>query len=198
MASTSTAKWPIWLFIGTALAGLLSTAATLYYYHNTTSLQDQERALTEKQAQYKAELEELKKRVAVTRTITQLIPTPVVTMRRNCINIFGNNVCTDVPESRIEQRAIQTTVPAEDPLVKEQLDAKLKELEKLSAEAVTTQRKQVDLKDLVETLRRLVSPIISLLVTVAALFIILSKKYAAESEKWAFGSLGTILGFWLK
>jgi hypothetical protein len=120
-------------------------------------------------------------------------------MQRHCINVLGiNNVCTEVPETRIEQRDIQVTVPAEDPKVKEQLDSKLKELEALSAAAVTTQRKQVDLKELVETSRGLVAPIVSLLVSAASLFIILSKKYKAESEKWAFGSLGTILGFWLK
>jgi Tfp pilus assembly protein PilV len=32
----------------------------------------------------------------------------------------------------------------------------------------------------------------------AALYIILSKKFEAESLKWAYGILGTIVGFWLK
>jgi hypothetical protein len=192
-------RWPIVLFVATALGGALSTTATLYYYHLTTTLQDQERAIADKQAQYKAEIEELKKRVVTTQTITQTIATPVVSMRRQCARILGfNNICTDIPESRIEQRQIQTTVPTEDPKVKEQLDTKLKELQDLSANAVVTQHSQVDLAGLVKTLRDLVAPIISLLVGLASLFIILSRKYKAESEKWAFGTLGTILGFWLK
>jgi hypothetical protein len=32
----------------------------------------------------------------------------------------------------------------------------------------------------------------------AALYIILSKKFEAESLKWAYGIIGTIVGFWLK
>jgi len=199
MADESKPRWPILLFIATVLSGGLSTAATLYYYHSTTTLQNQEKELAVKQQQYKTEIEDLKKRVVTTKTITQSIATPVITMRRQCINVFGlNGICMDVPESKIEQREFQTTVPTEDPKIKEQLDIKLKELESLSADAVLTQRKQVDWKELVETIRSLVAPIVSILVSMASLFIILSKKYKAESEKWAFGSLGTILGFWLK
>lgn len=32
----------------------------------------------------------------------------------------------------------------------------------------------------------------------AALYIILSKKFEAESLKWAYGMIGTVVGFWLK
>jgi hypothetical protein len=39
--------------------------------------------------------------------------------------------------------------------------------------------------------------IVSAIVLLAALFVILSKRYQEESEKWAFGAIGTILGFWL-
>ena len=39
--------------------------------------------------------------------------------------------------------------------------------------------------------------LISLAVLGAALFIILSKKYPSESDKWAYGTVGTILGYWL-
>jgi hypothetical protein len=76
MAEESKPRWPAWLFIATALSGVLSTAATLSYYRFTTTLQDQERALVEKQARYQAEIEDLKKRVVVTQTITQSIPRP--------------------------------------------------------------------------------------------------------------------------
>lgn len=199
MADGSTPKWPALLFAVTVLSGVASTAATFYYYRSTTLLQDQEKALAEKRAQYQADIEDLKKRVVTTQTITQSIDMPVVTMRRQCINILGiNDICTNVPESRIEQRAIQATVPAEDPKVKAALDTKLKELEALSAKAVNTQQKQVSLKELVDALRGLVAPLISILVSLASIVVILSKKYKAESEKWAYGSLGTILGFWLK
>ena len=50
-------------------------------------------------------------------------------------------------------------------------------------------------RDMVEYFVR---PAISLIVLIAGLFVILSKRYEADQEKWAFGSLGTVLGFWLK
>jgi Fe2+ transport system protein B len=199
MMDQPTPKWPALLFTLTVLCAIASTAATFYYYKSTTLLQNQEEALSQKRTQYQDEVEELKKRVTTTKIISHTIPTPVTTMRRHCIKILGiNDVCTDVPESRIEQREIQTTVTAEDPEVKIKLDAKLKELEDLSAKAVNTQQKQVSVKELVDALRGIVSPVVSMLVSLASIFIILSKKYKAESEKWAYGSLGTILGFWLK
>jgi hypothetical protein len=33
---------------------------------------------------------------------------------------------------------------------------------------------------------------------VAALFVILIKKYPAQAKYWAYGALGTGVGFWLK
>ena len=33
---------------------------------------------------------------------------------------------------------------------------------------------------------------------VAALFVILIKKYPAQDKHWACGALGTVVGFWLK
>jgi Tfp pilus assembly protein PilV len=40
--------------------------------------------------------------------------------------------------------------------------------------------------------------VITAVVGLAALYIILSKKFEADSLKWAYGILGTIVGFWLK
>ena len=39
---------------------------------------------------------------------------------------------------------------------------------------------------------------ISVIVLGCALYIILTKEYNASAEKWAFGSVGTIIGYWLK
>lgn len=38
--------------------------------------------------------------------------------------------------------------------------------------------------------------LLSLVVIAAALYVILSKGYAAADEKWAFGAVGSILGYW--
>jgi cell division protein FtsL len=40
--------------------------------------------------------------------------------------------------------------------------------------------------------------LISLVVLAGALYIILSMKYDAKDKHWAYGSIGTIIGYWLK
>jgi hypothetical protein len=40
--------------------------------------------------------------------------------------------------------------------------------------------------------------LVSILVLGSAMYVILSGAYSSEQEKWAFGSIGTILGYWLK
>jgi len=40
--------------------------------------------------------------------------------------------------------------------------------------------------------------LISIGLLVAALYVILSKKYDGDVQKWAFGVVGTIVGYWLK
>jgi hypothetical protein len=39
---------------------------------------------------------------------------------------------------------------------------------------------------------------VSLAVLGASLFIVLSKKYESVDKHWAFGIIGTIIGFWLR
>ena len=39
---------------------------------------------------------------------------------------------------------------------------------------------------------------VSLIVLGSAVYIVLSKDYGEPSEKWAFGAIGTIVGFWLR
>jgi len=48
-----------------------------------------------------------------------------------------------------------------------------------------------------DPLKARMSVIVSVLVLLTALFVILSEKYTATKEKWAYGSVGLILGFWL-
>ena len=38
----------------------------------------------------------------------------------------------------------------------------------------------------------------SLAVLVSALYVILSHSYGDAEQKWAFGAIGTLLGYWLK
>jgi hypothetical protein len=40
--------------------------------------------------------------------------------------------------------------------------------------------------------------VITAVLLVAALFVILTKRYPAQDKHWAYGALGTVVGFWLK
>ncbi|GAA5442654.1 hypothetical protein Misp06_00828 [Microbulbifer sp. NBRC 101763] len=42
------------------------------------------------------------------------------------------------------------------------------------------------------------SELISLIVLVCALYIIISGSYGEGEQKWAYGVIGTIIGYWLK
>jgi hypothetical protein len=43
-----------------------------------------------------------------------------------------------------------------------------------------------------------VAALVSFAVLASALYVILSARYDTSSEKWAFGAVGTILGYWLR
>jgi|GEM_PF-2654484 hypothetical protein len=38
---------------------------------------------------------------------------------------------------------------------------------------------------------------ISLVVLAAGLYVVLSKKYSDEVQRWAFGAIGMVVGYWL-
>ena len=46
--------------------------------------------------------------------------------------------------------------------------------------------------------RSLMAAVISFAVLGAALYIILSRTFSDSEQKWAFGAIGTIMGYWLK
>jgi hypothetical protein len=199
-------RWPMAIFLATAACVLFSACVTLLYYEHAARIQSQEREIVAKQAEYKAEVDQLRSRLLVTTTKVREIETPVTGSRSVCTSVptfsgfkFGTSqFCTQVPTQSFEKRQVPEAVQVEDPETRRNLDLKLKELEGLSAAALESHEKQVDLKSVVDASKQLLSPLISLIVTIASLVVILSKRYRAESEKWAFGTLGTVLGFWLK
>ena len=46
--------------------------------------------------------------------------------------------------------------------------------------------------------RRWMQVVLSLLVVMAALYLVLLQDADTEAQKWAYGIIGIILGFWLK
>ena len=50
----------------------------------------------------------------------------------------------------------------------------------------------------VDTAAGVMQIMISFVLLAAALYVILSKKFDVDTQKWAFGIVGTIVGYWLK
>jgi hypothetical protein len=48
------------------------------------------------------------------------------------------------------------------------------------------------------TIRLVMQIVVSLALLLACLLVVLSNKYDPNSKHWAFGMLGTIVGFWLR
>ena len=46
--------------------------------------------------------------------------------------------------------------------------------------------------------RLIMQIVVSLVVLGAALYVILSKQYETEAQKWASGVVGTVIGYWLR
>jgi len=46
--------------------------------------------------------------------------------------------------------------------------------------------------------RILMSILVSLAILASGLYIILSQAYGGAEQKWAFGAVGTVVGFWLR
>jgi hypothetical protein len=45
---------------------------------------------------------------------------------------------------------------------------------------------------------RVASVVVSLLILLANLYVISSRQYGPDDARWAYGSLGTIVGFWVR
>jgi hypothetical protein len=53
-------------------------------------------------------------------------------------------------------------------------------------------------QDVMQVLRPVMAAVITVVLLGVSLFIVLSKSFDESSKKWAFGTIGTIIGFWLK
>ena len=47
-------------------------------------------------------------------------------------------------------------------------------------------------------MREWVQIIISVVLLIASLFVVLSPKYGPKDKHWAYGTIGTLVGFWLR
>jgi hypothetical protein len=63
---------------------------------------------------------------------------------------------------------------------------------------VSMQERSRLVRDMKLTLWQLGQMGVSLMIAVPALYIVLSRGYPPQEKNWAFTTLGTILGFWLR
>jgi hypothetical protein len=58
--------------------------------------------------------------------------------------------------------------------------------------------RRIDIKVVSDVTRIVMQVGVSALILICALYIVLSQTYATQDKHWAYGVLGTILGYWFK
>jgi hypothetical protein len=187
-------NWPMWLFIVTVLLVGGYAAHSFNYKVQTSKLTEQREAFNKTLVEYDKRVADVKRLFTGHQTVFETIMLPVV--NQNCSNMLGQRLCS--PATHMEERSISKITQISDQTVKLQLDQALTKINKDSARAAASTEKINSLDQANAFVRNLMAPLISVAILCASLFVILSGGYKAEGEKWAFGSLGTIVGFWLK
>jgi hypothetical protein len=106
---------------------------------------------------------------------------------------------TRAPEFHMKTQTVRVPkeVHTEDPeIAKEIASARAAVISKERA-VVTAQKEEPLWSKLFGIRREIAAFIFSLVILVASLYVIISKKFQQSAQKWAFGSVGTILGYWL-
>lgn len=64
--------------------------------------------------------------------------------------------------------------------------------------AGSTNATTLDFQSLGILAKRLTQLIVSIVLLAASLFVILAQRYSPTERHWAYGTIGTLVGFWLK
>lgn len=168
------------------------------------------------------ELQALKARVKITQTRLETVSEPIVRTEQRCSAPdrmqlpFGGSVvvnpglCTTVPITEIVSRQIQIPVEVDDPEVLSQIKVKEEALTKLS-QAATTQLQEaapaevsdevvtkIEQKSAAQQLKEMMVPILTIVFALASLYAIFSGRVSISDKKWAYTTIGTVLGYWFK
>lgn len=189
--SSKPPAWPKFLFATAVCVVLVSASAFLAYGMLRDRLDRQTADFSAARDRYDKRIAELEQKKIVERTVSEAVSVPSV--RDNCTSL-PFRVC--IPQVVMESRQISRTERVEDPVVRAELDRQRAELAALIQQAQTTAEQGQRLEALLSRVG--MRQALSALLVFAALFIIMSKQYGPESEKWAFGTIGTLLGYWLK
>jgi hypothetical protein len=114
-------------------------------------------------------------------------------------NIIGGLFSLDGKKpTKTVRMKVPKEVKTEDPAVKEEIQTSRKHLQEADS-ALEKKQEELTVADKIFGIRREIATFVfSLLILLSSLYVILIKKFHQSTEKWAFGSLGTILGYGLK
>jgi len=141
---------------------------------------------------------EKKKIIRSTQLVEQSVDVPEIRTQwqRHAFRRFKNEPPLAEAVYKKKTIGVPTEITSEDPAIAAQL-ASLREQLKTIQQSADLESKLRDARLIFGMTRETVAFLYSTIVIAASLFVILSKKFRAPSEKWAFASVGTILGYWL-
>jgi outer membrane murein-binding lipoprotein Lpp len=187
-------KWPKWLFYLTLLfwflllnVGYVNDSKKAQLSYNTQQLQTAMREYNEFVSTISGVTQDNIK--------TSFVSVPI--QLQDCKNNFlGIKSCDSV--NQLSQQEIYEPTDELDASARKKIDTLGSKITSLVAEADKTHNDVENFSQISDIIMNIMKPIVSVFVLISCLFVILSKRYQDDTQKWAFGSLGTVLGFWLK
>jgi len=179
----------MWLFFATVLLAAVAWAISYNYHSYASELSKQKEAFDRSKAEYDKSAAAVTP-MAVAHPAGDVVRVPNVSMR--CTGM----ICA--PTTHYEELKFAKVKQAPNEAIQRELDKKHEQVTAQSSQVVAIGKKVESLEPIDKAIRSVMAPLISLIVLAASLFVILSGGYKTEGERWAFGSLGTIIGFWLK
>lgn len=189
----SVKNWPMWLCIATLLLAAVASVVSYNYRNSAAKLSMQRDAFNQSKAEYDKRIADLG---AKTTLHTAGDTGDIVKIPKMAITCTGLFSC--VPKTDFEELNLARAVQGPDVAVKRELDKHRAQVATLSKQVAATGEETKSLEQIDHMIRTVMAPLIGVLVLLASLYVILSGGYRTDGEKWAFGSIGTIIGFWLK
>ena len=183
------------IFVGSLIVLFSAFGFRLWLFYETESVENEVSIIQQKETEYLDKISLLSQRLEKDEVVTEfktLMTKGIPKCSFSGIKLLCKDtwIKTKVPTTRVVGKV-------QDPRVLEQIKAQEKKLKDLRSELEKVTNKANRVSKLEEFTSVNFQQFLSLIFLFAALYILLSKKYNDESQKWAMGTLGTIIGFWL-
>lgn len=187
-------NWPMWVFIVTLMLAAVASAISYNYRSQVAKFSAQREEFNQSKAAYD-------KRIANLDSITTVLHPAGTTadyIRLPKVDMTCTNMLSCSPQTKFEELTLARVKEGPTAAVKREVDQHREKVAALSMQVEANGEKAKSLGRIDDMIRSVMTPLISVLVMLASLYVILSGGYKADGEKWAFGSIGTIIGFWFK